>query len=159
MRRAFFVLLPLCLLALWLLLNQSLSAGHIVLGLGLAVGLAWASTRLRPLASRPRGVWRLGRLVPRLLVDVVKSNAMVARLIWRPGRELSPGFITVPLRLRDPHGLALLACCLTYTPGTVVVDVRRGHSVTLHILDLQNEAVWISMIQARYERILLEVFR
>ena len=158
MRRDQYIILPLFLLALWLVLNQSWSAGQIALGAALAIWLAWASLRLRPLGARPRKLWRLGPLIPRMVWEILKSNAAVAKLIWRPGRELTPGFITVPLRLRDPHALAVLTCCLTYTPGTVVVDLKRGQSVTLHVLDLQNEAEWSTLIQGRYEPILLEVF-
>ncbi|SAI54855.1 putative monovalent cation/H+ antiporter subunit E [Bordetella ansorpii] len=158
MRRDQFVILPLFLLVLWLVLNQSWSAGQIVLGAGLAIWLAWASLRLRPLGARPHRLWRLAPLFPRVLWDIVKSNVAVAKLIWRPGRNLTPGFITVPLRMRDPHGLAVLTCCLTYTPGTVVVDLKRGQSITLHVLDLQNEAAWATLVRERYERILLEVF-
>ncbi|WP_144635500.1 Na+/H+ antiporter subunit E [Bordetella genomosp. 13] len=158
MRRDQLFILPLFLLVLWLVLNQSLSAGQVVLGAGLAIWLAWASLRLRPLGSRPRRLWRLAPLSARMVLEIVKSNIAVAKLIWRPGRELTPGFITVPLRLRDPHGLAVLVCCLTYTPGTVVVDLKRGQSVTLHVLDLQNEEEWVELIQQRYERTLMEVF-
>lgn len=159
MRRAYLILLPLFLLGLWLLLNRSVSPGHIALGAALAIWLSWGSTRLRPLRAKPHRLWLLAGLVARLLVDVTRSNLAVARLIWRPGRDLTPGFMTIPLKLRDPHALAVLACCLTYTPGTVVVDIKRGESVTLHVLDLQNEEAWVSFVQDRYERILLEVFQ
>lgn len=159
MRHAHLILLPLFLLGLWLLLNRSVSPGHIALGTVLAVWLAWASTSLRPLRAKPRRLWLLAGLAARLFVDVTKSNVAVAKLIWRPGRELTPGFMTIPLKLRDPHALAVLACCLTYTPGTVVVDIKRGENLTLHVLDLQNEQAWVSFVQDRYERTLLEVFQ
>ena len=46
------------LLALWLLLNQTLSLGHVLLGLVLSIALAWASGALRPVQPRLRRVDR-----------------------------------------------------------------------------------------------------
>ncbi|MFQ6685841.1 Na+/H+ antiporter subunit E, partial [Bordetella pertussis] len=49
MRRYYLALLPLAMLALWLMLNQSASIGQLALGAALALWLGWASSRLRPL--------------------------------------------------------------------------------------------------------------
>ena len=88
-----------------------------------------------------------------------KSNIAVARLILNPRRnDFSPGFIMIPLTMRDPHGLAMLACIVTYTPGTVWVDLTPDHSLKLHVLDLQNEDDWVKLVQERYERPLMEMF-
>ncbi|MDQ8033293.1 Na+/H+ antiporter subunit E [Bordetella genomosp. 1] len=152
------MLLPLCMFVLWLLLNESASAGQIMLGLALALWLGWASSRLRPLRARPRRFWLLPGLFCKVVIDILKSNWAVARLIWVPRAEMSPGFITIPLDMRDPHGLAFLACILTYTPGTVLVDIGTEGTMTLHVLDLQNEAEWVDLVKNRYERTLKEVF-
>ncbi|WP_459614474.1 Na+/H+ antiporter subunit E [Bordetella sp. 2513F-2] len=158
MPRLHLLLLPLFLFALWLLLNQSLSPGHLLLGAALAAWLGWASSRLRPLRSRPRRIGVMLRLLGRVAFDVARSNLEVAKLIWRPRSEMSPGFLSIPLDMRDPHGLAALACFLTYTPGTVWVDVSEDNVLTLHVLDLQNEAHWVSLVKDRYESALMEVF-
>ena len=92
-------------------------------------------------------------------VDIIKSNIAVARLILNPRRnDFSPGFIMIPLSMRDPHGLAMLACIVTYTPGTVWVDLTDDHCLKLHVLDLQNEEEWVQLVQDRYERPLKEIF-
>ncbi|AUL47448.1 Na+/H+ antiporter subunit E [Bordetella trematum] len=150
--------LPVCMLLLWLLLNQSVSWGQVLVGAALGIWLGWASMRLRPLKARPRRIWLLPGLVWRVFVDVVRSNWAVAQFVWRPRLPMSPGFLEVPLELRDPHGLAMMACIITYTPGTVLVDISTNHIMTLHVLDLQNEEEWISLIKRRYERTLIEVF-
>ena len=54
MRRVYFLFLPLFLFVLWLVLNESLSAGQIALGAALALWFTWAASRLRPL-KRGRG--------------------------------------------------------------------------------------------------------
>ncbi|MBO9357485.1 Na+/H+ antiporter subunit E [Bordetella petrii] len=157
MRRWFWFLLPVVLLALWLLLNESMSAAQVALGAALALWLGFASSRLRPLRSRPHRLWLLPGLLWRVTVDIVRSNIAVGRLIIDFRREFSPGYVHVPLELRDPHARALLGCILTYTPGTVWVDVSDD-MLTLHVLDLENEQAWIDLIKRRYEHALKEIF-
>ena len=114
------------LLVLWLLLNQSVSLGHVVLGLVLAIGVAWAQLRRCGRCSRSCG----GRISPAccsrraarhraLELQRRACRARVAR-----GREVHSGFVKIPLALKDPHGLAVLAGIVTSTPGTVWVSSR-----------------------------------
>ncbi|AUL33212.1 Na+/H+ antiporter subunit E [Bordetella holmesii] len=151
-------LLPLGIFLLWLVLNESLSWGQAAVGAALAVWLGWASTRLRPLQARPRRFYLLPGLFCRVLLDIIHSNWAVTQLIWRPHSDMSPGFMHIPLTMRDPHGLAMLVCILTYTPGTVVVEISDDQDLTLHVLDLQNEEEWVALVKGRYERTLMEVF-
>jgi len=151
--------LPAVLLAIWLLLNNSVSAGHLVLGGVLALLLAWAAMALRPLRSRPKRPLAIARLFCRVVRDIIHSNFVVARLIWLGPQSHSPGFMKIPLRMRDPHARAALACIITYTPGTVWAGLsEQSNILTLHVLDLQDEAYWIRLIQQRYERPLMEIF-
>ena len=159
MRRLYFLILPTLLFVLWLVLNESVSAGQIALGIALALWFTWAASRLRPLHARPRHLWKVIPLFLHVTVDIIKSNIAVARLILNPRpNDFSPGFIMIPLTMRDPHGLAMLACIVTYTPGTVWVDLTDDHNLKLHVLDLQHEGEWVKLVQERYERPLMEMF-
>ena len=61
--------------------------------------------------------------------------------------------------LRDPYGLAVLACIITSTPGTIWVNFNSAKgTLMIHVLDLIDENVWIDTIKHRYERPLLEIF-
>jgi multicomponent K+:H+ antiporter subunit E len=150
------------LLVLWLLLNRSVSPGHVALGLVLALGVAWASSRLRPLQPKFRRAQLFVALLAFVLRDIVRSNFNVARVVLglRGGTELRSGFVKVPLALKDPHGLAVLAGIVTSTPGTVWVGHDAESSVlTLHVFDLRDEAASIAAIKEPYERLLLEIFQ
>jgi multicomponent K+:H+ antiporter subunit E len=154
-------LLVLALVALWLLLNQTLAPGHVLLGSALAVLLAWSAAALRPLQARLRRLDIAALLVLTVIRDVVRSNMAVARIVlgFTSSHEIRSGFLRIPLDLRDPHGLAALAVILTSTPGTVWVGLSpAGDALTLHVLDLQNEAEWIHLIKQRYERPLMRIF-
>ena len=155
------LLLMIGLLAMWLLLNGSLAPTQIALGMLLAVGMVLGFRPVRPLQPRIRRPQAIVRLMGRVLIDIVRSNIGVARIILGlvRGRQVRSGFLKVPLDLRDPHGLAALAAIVTSTPGTVWVDLTRdGSTLTLHILDLQDEEAWIHTIKHRYERSLMEIF-
>ena len=149
------------LLVLWLLLNRSVSSAHVALGLLLALGVAWASSGLRPLQPKFRRAHLVGALLVYVLLDIVRSNFNVARVVLglRGGKELRSGFVKVPLILKDPHGLAVLAGIVTSTPGTVWVGHDPESNVlTLHVFDLRDEEQSIAAIKEPYERLLREIF-
>jgi multicomponent K+:H+ antiporter subunit E len=149
------------LFLLWLLLNQSLSLGQVLLGLILAVALAWASGVVRPVTPRIRHAHRAVVLLGFVLLDIVRSNIGVARIVLGlvRDREVRSGFVKIPLELKDPHGLAVLACIVTATPGTVWADHDSAANVlTLHVLDLKTEQEWSDWVKHRYERLLMEIF-
>ncbi|MFK8250407.1 Na+/H+ antiporter subunit E [Ancylobacter terrae] len=150
----------LALLAMWLLLNQSLSAGQIVLGTLVAFGASWAMAALKPAPVRLRRPAAIATLAGRVLVDIVRSNIAVGTIILfgqRPGRR--PGFITFPLELRDRYGLATLTIVLTATPGTLWMNFDPvSGTLLLHVLDLEEEDEWIDLIKGRYEGLLREIF-
>ena len=67
--------------------------------------------------------------------------------------------MNIPLDLRNPYGLAALACIITSTPGTLWVDFDAAKGMLMiHVLDLIDENEWIQTIKGRYERLLLEIF-
>lgn len=149
------------LLALtWLLLNQRIAAGHVLLGVALGVALGKVFGLLRPPKARIRNYLLALRLLLRVVHDIVRSNFAVARLIIGGRRQVDSGFVAIPLTLTDRYGLAVLACIITSTPGTVWVSYDPAAKVLLiHVLDLVDQDSWIRTIQQRYERPLLEIFQ
>lgn len=158
-RILYWLLMPAVLLAIWLLLNETLATSDIILGGTLALLLSWAAMALRPLRSRPKRIMTLIRLLVHVAIDITQSNIAVARLIWLGSSSHTSGFIRIPIELRDPHGLAALACIITYTPGTVWSGFsEKNGTMTLHVLDLKDENHWITLIKQRYEQPLKEIF-
>ena len=151
----------LLLLALWLLLNESLGVAHVLLGALLAFGGVAVFSRLQPDATpvrlRPLAALRLLGLV---FADIVRSNIAVARIVLGLGaRQRSAGFLSLPLELRHPGGLAVIACIITATPGTSWVNYDSASNVvTIHVLDLIDADDWVREFKQRYEHPLLEMF-
>lgn len=155
------LLLVVTLLGIWLLLNGELTFAQIALGLFLAVLLVLAVERLRPVRPRVRRLYLAVPLAATVLVDILRSNIAVARIVLGlvRDRQVRSGFLDIPLELSDPHGLAVLAVIVTSTPGTSWAGVAPdGQTVRLHVLDLKDEAEWIRVIKERYERPLMRIF-
>jgi len=153
--------LSVILLAIWLVLNQSLAPAHLLVGAALGVGLGKVFGLLRPPELRLRNHHKLLILAALVAFDIVRSNLAVAKIIiLGRSRATTSGFVSIPLRLTDPYGLVVLACIITSTPGTIWVSYDAGNGILLiHVLDLVDETTWIETIGHRYERLLLEVFQ
>ena len=148
------------LVALWLVLNESVAPGHLLLG-SVVAGLGVFALRREKagatVARRPMAGLRLFLVVA---VDVLHSNVAVGRIVLGMGRaNRTAGFVPVPLALRAPAGLAALACIVTATPGTSWVRYDRGENIlTLHVLDVADPDALVAQIKRRYERPLMEIF-
>ncbi len=160
MKRRFEWRLVVALLLVWLLLNDSLDAKQVALGLGLALTTTLLTGRMRPVRAHARRPWTMVMLIWHVLLDIIASNIAVTGVILGPSkRRQSAGFIRIPLELRSPHGLAVLACIITATPGTVWAGLSAdGSCLSLHVLELKDEAALIQLVQQRYERPLMEIF-
>jgi len=146
------------LLAVWLLLNQSLSPGQIVLGCVVAVVGGWALGKVQPPGGRLRRPATVVSLGFAVLADILRSNVAVARIILGQATPVASGFVSIPLDIRSPYGLACIAIIITATPGTVWVDFdTRERVLTIHVLDLVDERIWIDTIKRRYERRLMDI--
>ena len=154
-----FPLLSAFLLATWLFLIGSVALGDVLLGVLLALGAGLAMSALQsPQKLRHPGPACV--LIADVVVDIVRSNIAVARIVLSPQRARRAGFVTIPLELKNPAGLAALACIITATPGTAWARYdSRNSTVTIHVLDLIDENVWLRTVKERYERRLLEIFQ
>jgi multicomponent K+:H+ antiporter subunit E len=155
-------LLSAALFIAWLMLNGSASAGHLLLAALLALVVPQLSAHLR--ADAPHiGRWgAIVSLAGAVLVDIVKANIAVARLILGPEDRIHPRFVWVPLAIRDPRGLVALAGIVTLTPGTLSADFSddRRH-LLVHAFDVDDAAAQqaiISSIRTRYEAPLMRIF-
>ncbi|HLT78874.1 MAG TPA: Na+/H+ antiporter subunit E [Ferrovibrio sp.] len=155
-----FPLLTAAFFLAWLLANESVTPGTILLGAALAIGIAPVLTTLnvpKTVFRRPLAALKLSLVV---LVEIVRSNNAVARIILssdkRPRRS---GFVRIPLSTRNPYSLTALACIITATPGTLWVEYDSAdNTMLLHVLDLIDEEEWVRIIKERYESRLMEIF-
>src|SRR3546814_3683067 len=119
--------------------SSDLSPGTILLGVGLGLLVGRVFRLLRPPRVHVRNYPLAARLLMRVVFDIVRSNLIVARLILRGDGGVRSGFVAIPLTLTSHHGLAVLGCIITSTPGTIWVSYDPIRSLPLiPILDRVN---------------------
>ncbi len=152
-------ILMLILWLAWLCLQPMLTVANVLVGAALSVLLARLWARLDPPQVRMRHGSQLLRLGARVVVDIVRSNWAVARLILAR-RNVGSAFVDIDLDIHQPAALALLACIVTATPGTIWVRHDAHHRrLTIHVLDETTVPAMVHNIKHRYEPPLREVFR
>ncbi|MCR6651788.1 MAG: Na+/H+ antiporter subunit E [Cellvibrionaceae bacterium] len=152
--------LSLALLVIWLLVNQSIDPGNVILGAVLAIVIPNWFRAILPVDVTIRRPLVIAHLIAGSLVEIIRSCFNVSMLILFTRRDrLNSQFITVPLDLRSPSGLAVLSCIINTTPGTVWVELLPDtYDLALHVFDLHDEQWWIDTIKTRYEQPLIEIF-
>lgn len=146
------------LLIVWLLLN-GFSAGQLLLGTILAIGIPLLTSPFADRHSKVKKPFAMAVYLLRLLWDIVVSNLEVARRVLRSNRKLNPGFIAYPLELTGDLPLTVLASTISLTPGTVSVDFSEDKQwLYIHALHIDSEQDIIDSIRERYEQPLKEIF-
>ncbi|HEX4880392.1 MAG TPA: Na+/H+ antiporter subunit E [Limnobacter sp.] len=153
--------LSLALILLWLILNRSLGLGHALFALVLGVLVPVLVQPLRPLPVLFRKPLLALGLFAKVGWDVIVWNCRVLRGTLASGKQVPKGgFVVVPLDLRNPNGLAVLAAILCVIPGTVWSELSLdGRSLLVHVFDMKDAEEEITTIKLRYEKPLMEIFQ
>lgn len=142
----------------WLSLSASVDAAAVLLGALVAVLAPVITAPLRPVRVRMRRPLVAARLLGRVIGDSLRSNVDVLIAV-ASRRALRSGFVRVPLDVRDPNALAVLAMIVTATPGTAWAELAHDRrALLLHVLSLDDEPGLVTSIKQRYERPLMEIF-
>lgn len=153
-------LLTVWIVAVWVLLANEVTFGHLVLGLILGILIPLVTSAYWPGSPRVGAPLMMIEFMLVVLWDIVVSNIQVAFLIlFRRGDSLQSRFITVPLDLKSPEAITVLAGTITMTPGTVSSDVSAdGRALLVHCLETDGADETIAQIKHRYERRLKRIF-
>jgi multicomponent K+:H+ antiporter subunit E len=147
------------LLAVWLLLNNSLAPASALLGAVLAWLIPRLTERFQEDAPQLRRPLALVPLIAVFLWDVVAANVAVAKLVLGPVRRLHPRMLEIALEVRSAPAISALAGIVSLTPGTVSVDVSADRRTLLvHALNVADPVSAAARIKERYERRILQVF-
>lgn len=149
----------LLLLAVWLLLNNSVAPGHLVLGSFLAFTIPLLVARLQlPQPATKKPLLAIKYFL-KVLYDIITANMEVAVLVIGPLKRMKPGFIAVPLDITRELPITLLASTVSLTPGTVSCEVSEDQRwLYVHALNITSEQEMIQQIKSRYEAPLKEIF-
>lgn len=126
------------LFLLWLILNGKVTLEIVLLGAVLVVLVLLAMTRLTNYSlKRELKIWRKVPLalayVFVLIWEILKANAVVARIILDRRVKVEQTVVYVNIDLNTDFCKMLMANSITLTPGTMTASVD-GNTFTVHCL-------------------------
>lgn len=153
-------LLTLMLAVVWCLLTNSIGINAILFGLVLGVVIPLVTYPYWPDAPKLGKPAKMFVYVLIVIWDILVANVVVAWIVvTRRNSAMRATWVTIPLDIRTPEAITILAGTITLTPGTVSADLSdEGHCLLVHALDAYNAASVRDEIKERYERRLKEIF-
>ncbi|MFP4079135.1 MAG: Na+/H+ antiporter subunit E [Ectothiorhodospira sp.] len=153
-------LLTITLVVVWMLLLNGFSLGGLLLGGVLGVVIPIITSHFWP-GRPPLRAWGKAMAFTAIaLWDVIVANVIVARLIlFRDPSTLASRWVALPLELRSPEAITILAGTISLTPGTVSSDLSAdGRTLLVHCLDAPDAEAAVREMKTRYEARLKEIF-
>jgi len=152
--------LTILLTIVWLMLVNRFSLNSLLFGLLLGIAIPFFTARYWPGRPRLRNPRMIAEYIAVAVWDIIVANVQVALIIlFRPNERIRSHWIVVPLDLRRPEAVAVLASTITLTPGTVSADFSsRRRNILVHCLHTDDPDKVRDNIKNRYERRLMEIF-
>lgn len=148
------------LVLIWMLLVNRLTLGSLVFAIILGIAIPVLTAPYWPDRARVRHPLKILAYIFLVIWDIIVANVQVAMIVlFKPNRKLQPAWITIPLDIRSPEAITVLAGTITLTPGTVSSDLSQdGHALLVHCLHAPEPEDVIIDIKNRYETRLQEIF-
>nr|WP_247731754.1 Na+/H+ antiporter subunit E [Halovivax limisalsi] len=136
--------------------------GQFLFGLGVGLPVAFVVRRLYldriDLARLARAVPYAVRYVVAFGYEIACANLDVAYRVLRLEPAIEPEVILVPLRVRTPVAITLIANSITITPGTITLDYHaETNALFVHAIDGRDPDAIVAPIRS-WEDYALEIF-
>jgi multicomponent K+:H+ antiporter subunit E len=149
----------LLLFVIWLLVNNTVAPGHLLLATFLAIVIPLMTAGMQTPQPKFRRPLLTVKYILMVLWDIIVANLEVALLVLGPSKKLVPAFIAVPLDIQHEFPITILASTVSLTPGTVSAEISEDRQwLYVHVLHLSNKDQLIASIKQRYEQPLKEIF-
>lgn len=122
----------------WLILIPRYTIENIVAGLLVCLGALWFSSELLIEEDQASIYSRKGfslyiRYIYHLIIEIIKANIDVAKIVLSKEMNIQPQFFKVPLQLKKDLNKVIYANAITLTPGTLSVDMGDDY-ILIHAL-------------------------
>ena len=158
-----FLNLWLTLFIIWVIANGTLAFETLIAGavVSAVIALAFASfSRVYSVIRwSPKVVFYYLMYLSVFIIELVKANLNVMRLVFSPRIDIKPGIVEIKTELKSPIGRLALANSITLTPGTLVVDIK-GDSLFIHWINISatDPVAATEAISARFEKYLKVIY-
>ena len=129
------------LFVVWMVANSTLAIEVAIIGAIITFGLAYVFTSTsdawRRIRWTPAGLYHFLAYSGTFLVELVKANIAMMRVVYAPRIDIKPGVVKIRTKLTSPIGRLALANTIALTPGSLVLDIE-GEILYIHWLDVQT---------------------
>ena len=150
--------LNLVLALAWCLFQQSYTPLDFIIGFAISYGILrfFQGPETRNIYMRKAAV--TGWYLLRFLLELLKANIQVAKVVLSPRIRIRPGVIAYRMGVKTDGGITLLANSITLTPGTLSVDVSPDQrTLYVHALDIRDPRETETEIREHLEKYSREV--
>jgi multicomponent Na+:H+ antiporter subunit E len=153
-----YIILNLLLSAAWAALTGEFTPGNLAGGFVMGYVVLWLARGALGQSSYFVKVPQVIAFIGYFLWELVKANVRVAAEVLTPGHQMRPAIVAIPLDLRSPLAITLLAQMITLTPGTLSLDVSSDRRVLyVHSMYVDDIDAFRRSIKDGFERRLLQV--
>ena len=163
-----FIAVFLLLFIVFLIASASVSPMDITLGI-IAAAVIAAFTSTMVIKESPqkafnvvRWAWAIAYFFYFLLVIEPKCHIDVIKRILHPKMPIKPGIVRVPYKVKSDYAITAVACSITNTPGTVVVDLNEDEKKRyyVHWIDVKttDEEGCYEAISKTFEKFVRRMF-
>lgn len=137
MRKKSFALFA-SLFIFWIVISGSTDIQHIIVGIVISSFTVWFWRNLnkrQPSILSPKELLLFSRFIVMMIGNVIKANIDVIKILLSPKIPTVSIFLELEPDIESDWGAALLATCITITPGTITVDFDPETRIfTIHAL-------------------------
>lgn len=151
------------LFIVWMAANSTLAIEVALIGAVVSFALAYAFTSSsdawRRIRWTPAGFYHFLAYTGTFLIELVKANIAMMRIVYSPRIDIKPGVVRVRTRLKSPIGRLALANTIALTPGSLVLDLKDD-LLYIHWLDVKSTDVEVASaaMAGPFEKHLEKVF-
>lgn len=130
------------LLIFWVIIDAKVTFESVLIGATASVAIIYINRdMLFSKQDSNSSIFRFLRYYPILLavliVEIIKSNIQVAKVVLSPQMPIEPTFVTIPVTPKKEFNRFLYGNVINLTPGTIVIDIKDG-SYLIHALNKHN---------------------
>jgi multicomponent Na+:H+ antiporter subunit E len=153
-----FILTFLSMFLIWTALSYPLSNQEVVFGtiLSFCISLLTIFYNKDAKKFKLKTLFYLFKYFLVLLVELVKANLNMAKIVLTPSLPISSKVLEVKTKLKSPIAKAILANSITLTPGTISVELVDD-SLFIHVVE-GDKVANIEDLKGPFERLLKEAF-
>ncbi len=152
------LLLNVMLALVWMVLTADFTQTNFAVGFIFSYLLLWLLRGMLPAQDYFGRVKSILAFALYFLWLLVLANLRVAYTVLSPRLPLRPAIIAVPLDIKTPVSITILANLIALTPGTLVLDVSPDlNTIYVHTLFVEDAEAFRHEIKYGLERRIAEV--